>query len=71
MTGVLLEQLIVHGQVPDLAHIVETHRILRQLPLGHEGLDLNVLIREVDHPVADVLEAKVQGLGLQRREKIL
>ena len=66
MAGVLPEQLVVPGEVPDLAHVVEPHGVRGAPAVLDLRLDLHVLVRERHEAVADVLQPLVQGLDLKR-----
>ena len=71
MPGQFHEDRIVFRQVPDLAHVVESHRIGLHFAAIHARFDLNVFVREIHPFVADIFKPLVQRFDLQRRQQVL
>ena len=65
MAGILLEQLVVPREIPDLADVVEPYGVLGKPAALDQRLDLHVPGRERHDFIADVLQALVQGLDLK------
>ena len=71
MTGIFAEHSVMLRQVPDLAHVVEAHRVLPHVSIRNARFDLHILLRKLHDLIADIFQPLMQRLDFEGRQQLV